>query len=117
MIDVYERFKYAERLFGERRYREAATELEWLLGRDENSDENLASLTGDRDARLLLARAYFHSAQLLGAERIARGLVDADPTDGYALLLLGRSLQRQNRRNEATRYLRLARAMGEPVAA
>ncbi|MCD2185805.1 tetratricopeptide repeat protein [Actinomycetospora soli] len=63
-------------------------------------------------ARLLLARAYYHSAQLGRAEEQARLLVADRPDDGYAHLLLGRSLQRQGRHDEATGPLRLAAALG-----
>ncbi len=66
--------------------------------------------------RLLLARAYYHSAQLGRAEAELRTVLGQDPTEAYALLLLGRTLQRQSRRTEAAPYLRLAAAMrGEPI--
>ncbi|MCD2195455.1 tetratricopeptide repeat protein [Actinomycetospora endophytica] len=63
-------------------------------------------------ARLLLARAYFHSAQLGRAEEQARALVEANPADGYAQLLLGRALSRQSRHDEAAAPLKLAAALG-----
>jgi Flp pilus assembly protein TadD len=63
-------------------------------------------------ARVLLARAYYHSAQLGRAEQEARTLVEANPADGYAQLLLGRSLQRQSRHDEAAAPLKLADALG-----
>lgn len=63
-------------------------------------------------ARLLLARAYFHSAQLARAEEQARVLVEANPSDGYAQLLLGRALARQSRHDEAAGPLKLAAALG-----
>jgi predicted Zn-dependent protease len=66
--------------------------------------ENLA-------ARLLLARAYYHSAQLGRAEAELRVILERDPAEGYAFLLLGRTLQRQNRPKEAEPYLRLHAAM------
>lgn len=66
----------------------------------------------DRAVRLLLARAYYHSAQLGRAEDEARALVATDPAHGYAHLLLGRTLQRQSRHDEARGPLRLAAAMG-----
>jgi Flp pilus assembly protein TadD len=61
---------------------------------------------------LLLARAYYHSAQLGRAERTLRDLLDDAPADGYAHLLLGRTLQRRSRHDEAAPHLRLAAAMG-----
>lgn len=57
---------------------------------------------GDRHVRELRARAYFHTASLGKAEADARALVEADPTDAYALLLLARALERQNRADEAS---------------
>lgn len=62
--------------------------------------------------RLLLARAYYHSAQLARAESELRELVERTPSDGYAHLLLGRTLQRRSRPDEAAPHLRLAAAMG-----
>lgn len=56
---------------------------------------------GDRQVRELRARAYFHTDSLAKAEADARALVGADPTDEYALLLLARALERQNRADEA----------------
>jgi Flp pilus assembly protein TadD len=64
------------------------------------------------DARVLLARAYYHSAQLGRAERELRTIVADNPVDAYAQLLLGRTLQRQSRHDEAGPHLRLAGAMG-----
>ena len=64
------------------------------------------------DARMLLARAYYHSAQLGRAERELRTIVAENPVDAYARLLLGRTLQRQSRHDEARTHLRLAAAMG-----
>ncbi|WP_223166848.1 tetratricopeptide repeat protein [Nonomuraea sp. SYSU D8015] len=62
-------------------------------------------------ARLLLARAYYHSAQLGKAEKELRRVLDHAPDEGYAYLLLARTLQRQNRPGEAEPYLRLHAAM------
>ena len=63
------------------------------------------------DVRLLLARAYFHSAQLRRAEQELRVLVEHDPSDHYARFVLGRTLERQNRPAEALPHLRMAAAM------
>lgn len=73
--------------------------------------EIVATEPGAAGARLLLARAYYHSAQLRRAEEELRRLVGANPTDAYAQLLLGRTLQRQSRHAEAAGHLRLAEAM------
>ncbi len=74
--------------------------------------ELAAEFPEDGAVRLLLARAYYHSAQLRRAEEEARAIVAADPADGYAHLLLGRSLARQSKHDEARGPLRLAAAMG-----
>ena len=66
-------------------------------------------------AWLLLARAYYHSAQLTRAEAAAREVIDRDPTEPYAYLLLGRTLERQSRRREAEAPLRMAAAMSDYV--
>ncbi|MFG1667838.1 tetratricopeptide repeat protein [Streptomyces sp. Y7] len=60
--------------------------------------------------RLLLARAYYHSAQLGRAEKQLREIVERDPVEHYAHLMLGRTLERQGRHEEAASWLRLAAA-------
>ncbi|MFE0043496.1 tetratricopeptide repeat protein [Streptomyces albireticuli] len=67
-------------------------------------------------ARLLLARSYYHSAQLRRAEAEARRVIAHAPAEAYAYLLLGRSLERQNRAEDAAPYLRLAAAMDSSYA-
>ena len=64
------------------------------------------------DVRLLLARSLYHSAQLNGAIRVATELLEHDPNEPYAHLLVGRSLQRQGRADEAQPHLRLAELLG-----
>ena len=61
--------------------------------------------------RLLLARAYYHSAQLRRAEAELRVIVERDPVEHYARLMLGRTLQRQGRDDEARPHLRIAAAL------
>lgn len=58
-----------------------------------------------------LALAQFQSAALGAAERTARKLLDLDPSDAYAHLLLGRTLSRVARHREALPHLRLAAVM------
>jgi predicted Zn-dependent protease len=67
----------------------------------------------DVAARLLLARAYYHSAQLTRAEAALREVIARDPSEAYAYLMLGRVLQRQSRHAEAETPLRLAAAMSD----
>ena len=106
---THDRWTRAQRLFEERAYREAAVLLRELLDEAGDSAEVRHELT---DARLLLARALFHSAQLDGAIFAATEVLADDPNEAYAHLLLGRALQRQNRRDEAARHLRLAEVLG-----
>lgn len=61
--------------------------------------------------RLLLARTYYHSAQLRRAEEQLRAVIERDPVEFYAHLMLGRTLERQGRRDEAAPWLRTAAAM------
>lgn len=62
-------------------------------------------------ARMLLARSYYFSAQLGRAETQLREVLDRNPVEAYAHLMLGRTLQRLNRDSEAAKYMRLAAAM------
>lgn len=114
-------YERARAHFEEARYREAAQELEELF-------IEVAALRADADEhpvpgedpvrhglaepRLLLARAYYHSAQLGRAETAARQVIAEDPQDAYAHLLLGRTLQRAGRADEARGPLRLAELLG-----
>jgi Flp pilus assembly protein TadD len=65
----------------------------------------------DRLVLTELALAHFQSAALGPAEKVLRTLVELDPSDAYARLLLGRTLSRQSRHEEALPELRLAFAM------
>jgi predicted Zn-dependent protease len=105
----FQRYRRAQSLFEARDYRGAARELERLLA--ESDGDLLHSMSA---ARLLLARAYFHSAQLRGAEETTRAILRDEPVDAYAALLLARTLERSGRRDEAVRALALATALGAP---
>ena len=104
----HDRWVRAQALFEERAYREAAVLLTELLDAADAADVG-HELT---DVRLLLARSLYHSAQLNGAIKVATELLDHDPNEPYAHLLVGRSLQRQGRRDEAQPHLRLAELLG-----
>ncbi|MFG2721791.1 tetratricopeptide repeat protein [Streptomyces sp. NPDC048416] len=67
--------------------------------------------------RLLLARAYYHSAQLSKAEAELRAVLERDPVERYATLMLGRTLERQGRPEQAKPYLRVAAAMAGDFSA
>ena len=103
---AHDRWVRAQRLFEERGYREAAVLLTELIADAGDVGHELT------DARLLLARAYFHSAQLDGAIRVSTELLEHDPHEPYAHLLIGRALQRQGKREEAARHLKLADLLG-----
>ncbi|MFF8032015.1 MULTISPECIES: tetratricopeptide repeat protein [unclassified Streptomyces] len=97
-----ERWERAGMFFDARDYAAAARVLGPLV-------EEAPEQTGPR---LLLARAYYHSAQLRRAEAELRIVVERDPVEHYARLMLGRTLQRQGRDGEARPHLRLAAALG-----
>ncbi|KUF13591.1 MULTISPECIES: tetratricopeptide repeat protein [Streptomyces] len=101
-----ERWERAQQFFDAKEYTTAASILAPLA---DEVPEQVAP-------RLLLARAYYHSAQLRRAEAELRTVVDLDPVEGYARLMLGRTLERQGRDDEAAAHLRMAAAMsGEAV--
>jgi Flp pilus assembly protein TadD len=105
----HDRWVRAQALFEERSYREAAVLLTELLDAADGADDVRHELT---DVRLLLARSLYHSAQLNGAIRVATELLEHDPNEPYAHLLVGRSLQRQGKADEAQPHLRLAELLG-----
>ncbi len=111
------RLSWAQGLFDRGDHLAAATALAELVDEVESSratpaddDVVLHSVT---DLRLMLARAYFQSAQLGRAEAILLKVIEQSPTDSYAHLLLGRTLQRAGRHAEAARPLALAEVLGD----
>ncbi|MGW0580417.1 tetratricopeptide repeat protein [Streptomyces sp. NPDC002920] len=96
-----ERWERARLFFDARDYTAAARVLSGLV-------EEVPEQTGPR---LLLARAYYHSAQLHRAETELRLIVERDPVEHYARLMLGRTLERQGRHEEAGPHLRIASAL------
>ncbi|MCZ4604183.1 hypothetical protein DMH25_01255 [Streptomyces sp. WAC 01325] len=96
-----ERWERAQLFFDAKDYAGAARVLGTLV-------EEVPEQTGPR---LLLARAYYHSAQLRRAEAELRVIVERDPVEQYARLMLGRTLQRQGRDEEAEPHMRLASAL------
>ncbi|MFF9584442.1 tetratricopeptide repeat protein [Streptomyces achromogenes] len=95
-----ERWERARLLFDAKDYAGAARLLPAVV-------EEAPEQTGPR---LLLARAYYHSAQLRRAEEQLRRIIDRDPVEHYAHLMLGRTLERQGRHEEAASWLRVAAA-------
>lgn len=67
------------------------------------------------NVREYLARAYYHRASLPLAEEQLRVILDKNPTDEYANLLLARTLERQSRHDEAAGVRRMLAAFtGKP---
>ncbi|MER6015236.1 tetratricopeptide repeat protein [Streptomyces bluensis] len=97
-----ERWERARMFFEAKDYAAAARTLGGLV-------DEVPEQTGPR---LLLARAYYHSAQLRRAEAELRVIVERDPVEHYARLMLGRTLERQGRHEEAESHLRIASALG-----
>lgn len=106
---AYYRYSTAKQLFDGKQYREAAEILSTMLEGLEGSDV----LHPTTDARLLLARSYYHSAQLKRAEDTVRDLLIDSPHEPYAQLLLGRILQRTGRPEAAKGHLKMAKLLGD----
>ena len=116
------RLSMAQGLFERGDHLAAATALANLVDEAERQAAEAAEPTASGEAtwaphpttdlRLLLARAYFHSAQFRRAEETLVRIIDECPTDAYAHLLLGRTLQRAGRHAEAARPLALAEVFG-----
>jgi predicted DsbA family dithiol-disulfide isomerase len=96
-----ERYRWAESLLEQRDPLGALVLLRPLL----------AEHGRDRSVRLLAARAWYASAQLGRARTALEELVAEHPADAYAQVLLGRTLQRMSRGEEAGPHLRLSSAM------
>lgn len=109
------RYARAHGLFDAGEFGAAAAVLAELaaeIGEDSATTTSGATTSDAVAVRLLLARAYYHSAQLRRAEAEVRAVLAADPANAYAHLLLGRTLERLSRHAEARGPLRLAEAMG-----
>ena len=106
--EPYDIYRWAEQLFADRDHLAAIEALEYLM--DRAPDSELGS------ARELLARSYYHSAQLDRAADEARDILAKDPDHGYAALLLYRSLVRAGKRDEAERARLWATALGMDVS-
>ncbi|MDT0494728.1 tetratricopeptide repeat protein [Kitasatospora albolonga] len=96
-----DRWDRAQMFFEAKEYVTAARILGGLV---EEAPEQVAP-------RLLLARSYYHSARLGPAEEALRAVLEIDPVESYARLMLGRTLERQGRRTEAATQLRMAAAL------
>lgn len=80
-----EEYTRAQLFFDTKAYADAARILQPLVEAE----------PGQLAARLLLARSYYHSAQLARAAAELRLILAQDPAESYAHLMLGRTLERQ----------------------
>jgi predicted DsbA family dithiol-disulfide isomerase len=96
-----QRYRWAESLLGQRDPLGALVLLRPLLA--EHGD--------DRSVRLLAARAWYASAQLDRARAALEELVAEHPADAYAHVLLGRTLQRLGRHEQAEPHMRMSDVM------
>ena len=103
--EPFEVYEWARELFKGKEYNEAGQALEYLL-------EHYGAEPGIGEARELLARSYYHSAQVNRAAEVAREILAREPGNAYAVLLLVRSLQRAGRADEAAAAERLGEAFG-----
>jgi Flp pilus assembly protein TadD len=99
--DNVELFRRAESLLASRRPLAALDVLAPVLDAEPDAPS----------VQLLAGRAYFHSAQLVRAEQAFRRVLEADPSDHYARFVLGRTLQRLGRLDEALTQVRMATVM------
>ncbi|HYH33547.1 MAG TPA: hypothetical protein VD814_00200 [Nocardioides sp.] len=104
-LDAYDAWRWAVDLFANRDYYAAATVLQHLV----DTHPHEADLG---EARELLARSYYHSAQLGPAVDAARDLLERHPAHAYAAVLLARALERSSRSEEAHAARRLSEALG-----
>lgn len=105
VMEPYELFRWGEDLFAHRDYVAAAEVLGHLVARFPDERDLPA-------ARELLARAYYHSAQLDKAIETATQVLAREPDNGYAALVLARSHDRASHPDEAAAAHRLAEALG-----
>ncbi|GAA2243447.1 tetratricopeptide repeat protein [Streptomyces amakusaensis] len=96
-----ERWDRAQLFFDAKEYATAARILRGLV----------EEAPGQVAQRLLLARTYYHSAQLGRAETELLAVLELNPVEQYARLMLGRTLERQGRPLDAAPHLRIAAAM------
>jgi Flp pilus assembly protein TadD len=102
-------FERSDHLGAAHAFAELVDEVESSGATSAHGDSVLHSTT---DLRLMLARAYFHSAQFGRAEATLLRIIEESPTEAYAQLLLGRTLQRAGRHADAARPLALAEILG-----
>jgi Tfp pilus assembly protein PilF len=90
-----------QQYFEERDYRGAIRALRPVV---EETPEDVGT-------RLLLARAYYHAALLKPAEEQLLEVIEREPTECYAHLMMARTLERLSRAEEAGKHRRIAAAL------
>lgn len=114
-MSTYDLFRWAEQQFDDRDYYGAVETLERLqrvISTEADTVGGNVDGLGTRAVDELLVRAYFHAGLLAKTEAAARALLERAPDNAYAALLLGRTLQRLSRPDEADRLLARAAALG-----
>lgn len=104
--ETVEAFRRAESLVSQRRPWEALRALQPVLAIAEDKPS----------VQLVLGRAYLFSAQFHRAELAFLRVLELDPSDHYARLVLGRTLQRQGRLQEARSQVQMAATMNPDPA-
>ena len=104
--ETVEAFRRAENLVSQRRPWEALRALQPVLAIAEDKPS----------VQLVLGRAYLFSAQFRRAELAFLRVLELDPSDHYARLVLGRTLQRQGRLLEARSQVQMAATMNPDPA-
>ncbi|SDB90188.1 Tetratricopeptide repeat-containing protein [Raineyella antarctica] len=99
-MDLNLQYRLGKAAFERRNYRGAARYFSAVLD-EVGHDTNVLEYR---------ARSYYHSAALTKAEADCRTILERTPTEEYALLLLVRSLERQQRHDEALEYRRVLAA-------
>ena len=111
-LSTYDAYRWARDLFDHRDYYTAARVFQHLV---DSHPEDAGPGSGLGELRELLARAYYHSAQIVPATEAARELLTHELTNAYAALLLARSLERRS--VDSSSASRLATALGAPGTA
>ena len=104
--ETVDAFRRAENLVSQRRPWEALRALQPVLAIAEDKPS----------VQLVLGRAYLFSAQFRRAELAFLRVLELDPSDHYARLVLGRTLQRQGRLLEARSQVQMAATMNPDPA-
>lgn len=104
-MEAFDLFRLAQEYFEAKDYYRAVEVLRHLVDTHPHESEL-------GEARELLVRAYYHSAQTGRAVEEAREVLRHSPDNAYVALLLSRALERASRHEEALAARRMAEALG-----